>query len=382
MTARGVTFLLAAAGLAGWGQRAGWPELTALGGAAVLLVLAGRALVGRRPRALVSVDRAGVRVVRGQPAAVSMTVQVDGGTRWLRVVEGPVARPEQSLRLPVAGADGRIILRIPVDTSTRGQRRVGPYSIVHGDPWGVVRGVAGRTEGGMVTVQPRVHHVRRSLTTSFRGGDADAVSRRAGDQHFHALREYVLGDEPRSVHWRSSARAGRLVVRQSVAAASTGTTIVLDVDSSAYAAAGSFATGWDRERFEEAVEVAASLAAAQAGSTDQVHLVTTGRGAVVTSAASGAVNALLDALSVVQALPPLETAPDEVSAVVRRTRAAHVIVVTGSPGHQAVQALAAAARSSSMTAVFVGAGGGAGEYVSVPGATAVRVGKAADLVTV
>ena len=375
MTRRGAGLVLAAAVLAAWGWRAGWPELTALGAAGLTLVVACLLMVGRCPRATMAVEQSAVRVVRGQPAAVTMTVDITGRRWWSRVVEGAVDLPSQTLRLPRPGADGRIVMRVPLDTSTRGQRRVGPYSVVHGDPFGVVLREAGRAEGGVVTVQPRVHQVRRSLTTSFNEGDSESASRRSGDQHFHALREYVLGDEPRSVHWRSSARAGKLVVRQQVSAASTGTTIVLDVDSSAYAATGAFATGWDRERFELAVEVAASLAAAQVGSTDQVHLLTTARGARVTSAPSGTVNALLDALSVVQALPPLETAPEEVPSVVRRTRAAHVIVVTGEPGHRAAQSLQNAAKSSSVTVVSVGAR----EWVPARGAKVLSVRGPEDL---
>src|SRR5207342_171865 len=127
------------------------------------------------------------------------------------------------------------------------------------DPWSFVRRVVTRAEGGVLTVQPRVFRIRRSLTADFSSGDAEARSRRSGDQHFHALRDYVLGDEPRTVHWRSSARAGKLVVRQQVAAASTGTTVVLDVDGSAYRSGSKFGAGWDDELFESAVEVAASL---------------------------------------------------------------------------------------------------------------------------
>ncbi len=226
-------------------------------------------------------------------------------------------------------------------------------------------------------MQPRVHPVRRTLTTSYTTGESETSSRRSGDQHFHALRDYVLGDEPRSVHWRSSARAGKLVVRQQVSAASTGTTIVLDVDASAYGRAEAFAVGHDPERFEHAVEVVASLAAAQLGSAEQVHLLTTALGASVVSAPAGAVNALLDALSVVRTLPPLETAPEELPAVVRRTRAAHVFVVSGAPGHRTQAALTRLGTTARVTLVTVGST----RPVELRGVRCIAVARPEDLVT-
>jgi uncharacterized protein (DUF58 family) len=247
---------------------------------------------------------------------------------------------------------------------------------VHGDPWGIVRRVVASAEGGVLTVRPRSFLVRRSLTSAFREGESDSASRRSGDQHFHALRDYVLGDEPRAVHWRSSARAGKLVVRQQVSEASTGTTIVLDVDGSAYAAKVMFGASWDAERFETAVEVAASLASSQLSRTEQVHLVTTARGAHVTSASVGAAGTILDALSVVRMLPPVETAVDELPAVVARTRAAHTIVVTSGRDQRTVAALRRLATGARLTVVRVGAGGSAADF---PGLRVVDVHDAASL---
>jgi uncharacterized protein (DUF58 family) len=265
---------------------------------------------------------------------------------------------------------------MPVDTSDRGQRPLGPYAVVYGDPWGIVRRVVASTEGGVLTVRPRSFPVRRSLTSAFREGESNSASRRSGDQHFHALRDYVLGDEPRSVHWRSSARAGKLVVRQQVSEASTGTTIVLDVDGSAYATKVLFGASWDEERFEAAVEVAASLASSQFGRTEQVHLVTTARGARVTSASVGAAGTLLDALSVVRLLPPVDTAADELPAVVARTRAAHTVVVTSRPDQRTVIALRRLAVVARLTVVRVAAGGSA---AGLPGVRVVDVNDAVSL---
>ncbi len=370
MTRRGGALLLAAAALAGWGWRAHWPELWGLAAGTLVLVLLVALLTARGPRGTVGVDQSSVRVVRGQPAAVTLSVDVQGPRRWSWVVEGTPAHPLRSSRLPRAAS-----IRMPVDTSQRGQRPVGPYSVVHGDPWGLVRRVIASAEGGTLTVQPRTFPVRRSVTAAFEAGDSDSASRRSGDQHFHALRDYVLGDEPRSVHWRSSARAGKLVVRQQVSAASTGTTVVLDVDGSAYGSGSKFGAGWDDELFESAVEVAASLVASQLGRTEQVHLVTTGRGSSVTTASVGAANSLLDMLAVVRAVPPAETRPDELPAVVRRTRAAHTIVVTSRPGHRTLPALRRLVQAGRTTIVSVGTEG----PVEVPGARLVQVSRPQEL---
>ncbi|WP_296604001.1 DUF58 domain-containing protein [Nocardioides sp.] len=355
MTVRGAGLVLAAAGLSLWGWRASWPELMALGaGAGGLVVLALLATL-RTPRGSIRPDQSSVQVVRGQPADVRLIVEIRGPRRWLRIVDGPVRAPLRSVRLPRSARSGAASLRMPVDTSERGQRPLGPYSLVHGDPWGVVRRVVASADGGVLTVRPRSVRVRRSLTTAFREGESDSASRRSGDQHFHALRDYVLGDEPRSVHWRSSARAGKLVVRQQVSEASTGTTIVLDVDGSAYATSGRFSSSWDTERFESAVEVAASLATSQLTRAEQVHLVTTARGARVTSASAGAASSLLDALATVQLLPPVDTAADELPAVVARTRAAHTIVITSAPDPRTAGSLRRLATIAPLTVVRVGA---------------------------
>ena len=41
-----------------------------------------------------------------------------------------------------------------------------------------------------------------------------ALAQRLGPGDFHSLRDYVDGDEPRTIHWRASARSEELKVRQ------------------------------------------------------------------------------------------------------------------------------------------------------------------------
>ena len=357
MTLRAAGLLVGGAGLLAAGWFKGWPELTALGAAAIALVVLAVIVAGRAPQVQVALDKTAIKVVRGQAATVRMTLHAPRRRHWLRIVEGPPSDPVATS--PLAGPDpgGTMSLRLPVDTSVRGERPIGPYAVVHGDPWSIVRRVAGRSQGGLLTVHPRTVAIRRSALPSLEQHDSEFASRRRGDEHFFALRDYVFGDEPRTVHWRSSARAGKLVVKQQVSGAPNHTVIVLDTDASAYSSDEKFGSSWIAERFEAAVEVAASYAVAQADRAEHLYVVTTTRGAPVAKTAGGTTDALLDAFAAVSAVPPVDTAPEAIAPLVRRTHCRLLILVTGTPGPQVVGAMRALAPiTSSSTVVRVASG--------------------------
>ncbi len=54
------------------------------------------------------------------------------------------------------------------------------------------------------------------------------------DLAFHALREYQPGDDRRYIHWRSSAKAGRLLVRQFLDTRRSHVTVLVDPDPRSY----------------------------------------------------------------------------------------------------------------------------------------------------
>ena len=107
-----------------------------------------------------------------------------------------------------------------------------------------------------------------------------------GTLAFHALREYVPGDELRHVHWRASAHAGKLIVKQHVDTAHASLAVVLDVSVHVTGNGGgrrprrtaetaaSLPAGL-AEAFEVAVDCAASVAAIAAAQRQPLQLIDT-----------------------------------------------------------------------------------------------------------
>ncbi len=198
------------------GRRLGWLEFVVLGGVLVTTFLAALAFtLGRHPYE-VSLALSDRRVVVGERAMAGVTVRNVAQRPVLAArVELPVGRTEVGFHLPglPAGGDHEEIFAIP--TSRRSVIDVGPVRTVRGDPLGLMR--RGVVWGGPQELY--VHPRTVPLSSSAAGFIHDLEGRptrdiTSADLSFHALREYVPGDDRRHVHWRTSARTGKLMVRQ------------------------------------------------------------------------------------------------------------------------------------------------------------------------
>ena len=104
-----------------------------------------------------------------------------------------------------------------------------------------------------VLVFPKIAPVAESLYFD-RGRVGDELTRKAGWSHeLRSLRPFRTGDDPRSIHWKRSARTGDLVFMERQAEAGRRLAIFFDN------AFGELGKGTD-ERFESMVSEAASLA--------------------------------------------------------------------------------------------------------------------------
>ncbi|TYB42754.1 DUF58 domain-containing protein [Actinomadura chibensis] len=329
----------------GWGTAAGSVLLYAAGWwlgypEPAMLAVAGLAAVGAaalwtlpRPRLDVRREIAPAKVERGEPAVGVLHVTNRGrSARGLSAHDtvftgGPGGSSPQRGKAGAAhvavdvprlrpGGTRSVTYRLPTDR--RGEIPVGPLRLERADPLRLARRVREYGEPRTLLVRPRT--VRLPLLPSGRAHHLEGpTSDRspAGTATFHALREYVIGDELRHIHWKSSARTGTLMVRQLVDASLPTTTVVLEARPDAWA---------EPDDFELAVDAAASVAVGAAAANFPVRVLTGDGPLADTRGGPGDVEVLLDRLT---AVAPKEGPRSAVDAV-RRVHAGGSLVVVAS----------------------------------------------------
>lgn len=237
-----------------FGYRLGIVELVILGWASTaLIVIAVLYLLGRS-RLEVRLRMVHSRVVVGQPATAMVDVINPGGRRAGGVtVEIPVGDGLAEVVLPALPRAAVHEQAFPVPTSRRGVVEIGPARTVRADPVGLVRREVVWTDRTQLFIHPRtigIPSMSTGLIRDLEGSPTRDLA--ASDVSFHALREYLPGDERRHIHWRSTARTGRYMVRQFEETRRSHLVVALSLAAGDYRSA---------EEFELAVSVTGSLGA-------------------------------------------------------------------------------------------------------------------------
>jgi uncharacterized protein (DUF58 family) len=253
-------WLLAVAGVVALlaGMLLHWAELAIIGVAAlVVLLLALPWLVGRtRVRVAVVLDPDRVSAGRSVIASLTVTNLASARMRSL-LLDLPIGASLQRYDLPGLAAGETHEETFTIRTERRGVIPVGPATTRRGDPLGLASRDLRWTPVQEILVRPPMVPLEAlggGLLRDLEGVSTDSVSQ--ADLAFHALREYVPGDDLRHVHWRSSAKLGStgrgLLVRQYLDTRRSHATLVVDDDRAAW--------GSDDD-FETAMEVTASVVA-------------------------------------------------------------------------------------------------------------------------
>lgn len=338
-TRRGWGLLASGAVLGGGGLALGYLAPAALG-VMVFPTVALAAVLARRPRgARVHRRVTNARVRAGE--SVTVVLETGGGDAGRVTAAERVTTPAGAFVLPLGPALGQI--RYELSAERRGVLEVGPLDLVRTDPLGLVRAVRRADDQTVrLLVHPR-HHELAALPAAGSGGrDTSSAVVRATDGAFAGLREHAPGDDIRQVHWRTSARRGRLMVREHADSARPGISVLVD----------------DRRgpaELDDLAEAAASIVLSDPGVPIELALAGGGR-----SSADAGATAHLDLLAEAAARPDA----DFTAACARlrsgpRGRAVVLLPAAAAPGDVAAALDALAARRVLSLVGLVGPASGA-----------------------
>ncbi len=199
------------------------------------------------------------RVPAGEPAEVALTLE-----NVSRIPTG-VLLLEDTLPYTLGGRPRFVLDRIGAGQTRsvtysaraelRGRYRVGPLRLRLSDPFGLVELTRGFTATDTFTVIPAVHPLPNvGLGGAWStGGDSTSRSVAIQGDDDAATREYRDGDDLRKVHWRSTARMGKVMVRREEQPWQTRSALLLDARASRHRGEGAGSS------FEWAVSSAASI---------------------------------------------------------------------------------------------------------------------------
>jgi len=128
---------------------------------------------------------------------------------------------------------------------------VGPITTVRSDPLGVLKREVAWASVNRLYVHPITVSIPSTSAGFVRDLEGNPTSDIVdSDISFHAIREYAPGDGQRNIHWKSTAKTGKLMVRQFEESRRSRLAIILSLNTAEY--------GSDEE-FEMAVSVVGSL---------------------------------------------------------------------------------------------------------------------------
>ena len=285
LTRRGVAVLAAAILLLALGQVAGYPVLLALAAAALGALVAAAIVIHRRPQVAVSRVVEPDPVQRGRNAQATLHVR-NPGTRYLPgfVAGDGIGSAVQRVRVKALAPGADAYYRYDVPTERRGRHQVGPLTVERSDALGLAANRLSAGESTTLWVHPRTYPMGVSVAGHPRHHHEGRTTEKSlrGSFDLREVREYVVGDDVRHLHWKAAARTGQLMVRDYADPDQPRFTVLLDNRVE-------FPAG---QPFEEAVDIAASLIVSAARSDHRCRLAT----ASGVDSATSAIRPLLDEL--------------------------------------------------------------------------------------
>ncbi|RLT01460.1 MAG: DUF3488 domain-containing protein [Planctomycetota bacterium] len=221
-----------------------------------------------------------VKVSRHLPVSVaagtlfSVEIRLQNGKKLLSsrlvevrdVIQGLKVRDEGKVVFVCVAPGQQRSAHYDISISRRGLYQFGPIRLSSRFPLGIGERGHVVSADDEVIVHPKIGRLlaawtRRECEFAESGARSNA---RIGlyDDEFHGIREYRSGDNPRAIHWRSSARHGQIMVRQHEQHREADLIVLLDLHSS---------QGFSEPLQERAISLAATIC------VEQTRMSTSGR---------------------------------------------------------------------------------------------------------
>lgn len=206
------------------------------------------------------------QITAGEPGRADLVLTNLGPRRspQLSLFERVGSRGGATFQLPTLAARQRTGAAYLLPTADRGALCCGPLTGRRTDPLGLSARRHVLAAPVDVLIHPRTVHLSPPAVGT--AGDLGQYLRAAAfaqsGSEFHAMREYVPGDDTRRISWKASARSTTLMVKETVNEGLRRFTVLLDVDEQTY----------DQPAFERAVSAAASLIGAVSTSGLEIRL--------------------------------------------------------------------------------------------------------------
>ena len=218
-------------------------------------------IVRRFPAAIgVGDDEAGSYTIRSE-ATRALTVAL--ADRLPPVLEGGVGRA-----VFVLPSQGAAEVPFSVTSLARGRFELGPIGARVTTALGLLGARLVVTPDDHVEVLPSVRGVKRfrwlAMQNRLDAIGVRALKRRGEGQAFAGLRDYVLGDDPRHMDWKATARRGKPIVREHTIERSQSVVTLIDAGRGMTQVAGKLS------RFEHALNAALILTDVAAAAGDRV----------------------------------------------------------------------------------------------------------------
>ena len=187
-------------------------------------IIVSDALIGAVGVGDISVERQiPEHIFAGQPFRVKLKIRNNKrilssyGLRVIEEISGPRSSARREVPVPYIPAASEVTIDYGFSLSERGVHNVKSLKVVSDFPLGILVKVAQLPVHRLLLVLPKTGIIQRELRFAQDSLEHNMIRRylpQARQLEFFGLREYREGDNPRYIHWRTSARKQELFVKE------------------------------------------------------------------------------------------------------------------------------------------------------------------------